>query len=1244
MSYKTSSSPSPGKGSFPELLDLNPSDESSSIKAVFQVTVDPNESRYTFLKNLSSQLSVISNIALSFNAPVQTNSPQANAIANALSSALSNLLPSATPPMQIPSRPDAQMASPKLDRTLLSTITQERLLLSGSITQGGKWLLESFERANLLARKEGEAASKPDAISNVLKQHILKSCKELLIAECVRRARARDHNYAELSAFVDMLPSDFLSQIVAMCDENELFAVFAPIFTHLAFEMRESTRGKNLLEGGHHSPLRRLSALSQDANLLKVFASILSQDLKTISTSTAREIENGAALAGFLCATTILSPYDKSAFAYSQLLPNFPNASRSEIQLLQNNLRQTLKVPIEAVQAILKKIFLMKEYKEVALSWISSILQLNDARPTISPTDQLAPELNMMVSSDGFVMNLVSLLLEFCKPFMDPSAGLKVAMINASYPRLSHRLDMSKYPKLAPPAADAGILGAPEETPQFNFISEMFFLCYSAIHVGLMPVIQHYTNTLTALNQNKTAVEQMKKQFGDSWAGTPQGEKVAASEKRIYEFIEGFETQLLDPAFVQKLFQFCQLSISWMLSMKDKDGLNITPEMKRNFASFPEFFVRDVADLINLYVRIQPSVLLNGSSPPLIHLAIDWVVMLLNLPSLVKNPIVRAKLVQVLSEIVNKKRSEEVRITKAGWGSISPEAIQYSTVFQENKEAQLHLAAGLMIIYNDVDIVEGLDVDKENFDKYSVRRNISFLLNDLWQIPAFKVSFKRESGSDYFAKFLGTVLNDSIHLLEDSLGRLIDIKQLQIAMADTNEWDHQDPEIKKERERYYSIQENSARGFLSLANSILDILGYLTSEKDVVPVFLRPGTIERVAAMLNHFFGALCGPKCNNLKVKNPEKYNFSPKDLLTKITNITLSFAPHQHFVETVARDLDYSPEIMQQAHQIMARGIVSADTCRNFLEFITRINAQIQANNQLLAQAESAGSDRPVAMELDMDEEELEQLYVAELEDKRFDTAAMMAPDSEKYLHHYASNIASSGSGALSGSRMQKIVKECQMLATSLPIARASSIFARSDEERMDVLKALITGPKDSPYSLGCFQFDIYFPPTYPLDPPLCNLETTGNGTVRFNPNLYNCGKVCLSLLGTWHGDASTKWNPTSSTLHQVLVSIQALILVEQPYFNEPAYEAQRGTKEGDMRSKEYNETIRLGTLRHAILGQLRAPSLGFEDVIKTHFRLQKDRVLTQCKEWLDDASPENAPKFERTFEDIKTELAKL
>jgi baculoviral IAP repeat-containing protein 6 len=63
-----------------------------------------------------------------------------------------------------------------------------------------------------------------------------------------------------------------------------------------------------------------------------------------------------------------------------------------------------------------------------------------------------------------------------------------------------------------------------------------------------------------------------------------------------------------------------------------------------------------------------------------------------------------------------------------------------------------------------------------------------------------------------------------------------------------------------------------------------------------------------------------------------------------------------------------------------------------------------------------------------------------------------------------------------------------------------------------------------------------------------------TTGGGSVRFNPNLYPNGKVCLSLLGTWTGPS---WNPATSTVLQVLVSLQAMVFCAQPYFNEPGYE---------------------------------------------------------------------------------------
>ena len=120
---------------------------------------------------------------------------------------------------------------------------------------------------------------------------------------------------------------------------------------------------------------------------------------------------------------------------------------------------------------------------------------------------------------------------------------------------------------------------------------------------------------------------------------------------------------------------------------------------------------------------------------------------------------------------------------------------------------------------------------------------------------------------------------------------------------------------------------------------------------------------------------------------------------------------------------------------------------------------------------------------------------------------------------------------------------------------------------------------------------------------------------GTARFNPNLYANGKVCLSLLGTWTGPG---WKPADSTLLQVLVSIQGLVLVHDPWFNEPGYEAQRGSPSGKASSEKYNKQIRGYTMRWAMLDQLEKPHPLFKDVIKTHFLLKRKEILRQVADW--------------------------
>lgn len=55
--------------------------------------------------------------------------------------------------------------------------------------------------------------------------------------------------------------------------------------------------------------------------------------------------------------------------------------------------------------------------------------------------------------------------------------------------------------------------------------------------------------------------------------------------------------------------------------------------------------------------------------PDMLQKTIDWCVSLLNVPTLVKSPIIRSKLTTILTEIVYKKQAEEQRISKTGFSS-----------------------------------------------------------------------------------------------------------------------------------------------------------------------------------------------------------------------------------------------------------------------------------------------------------------------------------------------------------------------------------------------------------------------------------------------------------------------------------------------------------------------------------------------------------------------------------------------
>lgn len=151
-----------------------------------------------------------------------------------------------------------------------------------------------------------------------------------------------------------------------------------------------------------------------------------------------------------------------------------------------------------------------------------------------------------------------------------------------------------------------------------------------------------------------------------------------------------------------------------------------------------------------------------------------------------------------------------------------------------------------------------------------------------------------------------------------------------------------------------------------------------------------------------------------------------------------------------------------------------------------------------------------------------------------------------------------------------LKRIQKEYGILRNSLP----PGILVRTFENRLDLLRILIVGPPGTPYEYAPMVFDVHLPHNFGRRPPNVYFHSWTNGVGRVNPNLYEDGKVCLSLLGTWEGNEQTEiWTP-KSTLLQVFVSIQSLILVKEPYYNEAGFEVLTASDDNAVASRNYSE----------------------------------------------------------------------
>lgn len=193
--------------------------------------------------------------------------------------------------------------------------------------------------------------------------------------------------------------------------------------------------------------------------------------------------------------------------------------------------------------------------------------------------------------------------------------------------------------------------------------------------------------------------------------------------------------------------------------------------------------------------------------------------------------------------------------------------------------------------------------------------------------------------------------------------------------------------------------------------------------------------------------------------------------------------------------------------------------------------------------------------------------------------------------------------------------------------------NIFYYHNDENFKEAYALIIGPTDTLYRHGFYFFKLDYPDDYPFSPPKVDFLTQGNN-VRFNPNLYRNGKVCLSILNTWKGE---QWTSCQS-IKSVLLTIAMHCFTNTPLLNEP------GVTKKHKDYETYNDIIEYANYNVSINKCL--DKKGFFDTkiwkvfkphIKKYITENKDVIINDFKEIIE----KNKKKDKIKYDDDKNEI---
>lgn len=609
---------------------------------------------------------------------------------------------------------------------------------------------------------------------------------------------------------------------------------------------------------------------------------------------------------------TILGPFFRLSPLQPEVIKSYFPGSRTLDKARITNAQDALRMVLRTHQDdlfVITNAFIRAgpDTRNRTLDWLAYILNTNHKRRAI----QVDPR---EVASDGFMMNITTILDRFCEPFMENDFS-KIDKIDVRYFRRQPRVDISDETKLNADQAAAEKYYAEKEDGESNFISEAFFLTLAAHHYGseaLNSQLKNLDREIKYLERHLKAMEAERSKLVNAPHQLRLFEETLKRHTNVLEktiaLKYSIEGVLLDERMQSTSLRFMRYVAVWLLRIAtgsdykpgtETETIKLPIELANSgaFAYLPEYALQNIVDNFKFVFRWLPTILPSAVGEEMIALCITF----LRSSEQIKNPYLKSSLVSLLFSgtwpFMHLKR-----------GVLGDQLISI-------KFANDFLLHALMKFYIEC---ESTGANTAFYDKFNIRYEIFQVIKCVWVNDVYRQQLIKESkvNRGFFVQFVNMLLNDTTYVLDEAFTKFPKMRNLERELEDRS----LSTEDRQKKEEELQSLGSQATSYMQLANETLEMMKLFT--KTLSEAFTMPEIVSRLASMLNYNLETLAGKKAAaELSVSNREKYHFRPLQLLSDFVEIYLNLGASPVFIEAVAADgRSYKPEVLDRVAKILS------------------------------------------------------------------------------------------------------------------------------------------------------------------------------------------------------------------------------------------------------------------------------------------------------------------------------------